>query len=113
MMPAWGELDAGFAPLEFQAVDVGGDEVDEEQTADEVAAWHGHKEATDAPDRDPRTIEFLLHRVDAEIDLREGGREDEDERKREQDDGEVERDEEVAQGADERGSWRGGGPSGF
>ena len=90
------ELDAGFAPFQFQAVDVRGDEIDEEQAADEVAARHGNKNSAHVPDRDERAVELLLHRVDTEVDLREGRGEDEDEREGQENDREFERDEKIA-----------------
>lgn len=92
------ELDAGFTPLQFEPVDVRRKEVDEEQAADEVAAGERNKNAADVPDRDKRAIKLFLDGIDAEVDLREGRREDEDEREREEDDGEFERNEKIADG---------------
>ena len=71
------ELDAGFFPSEDEALRVGDDEVDEEETADEVAAGeNGERKVLNLMKHDEAFEPFFLHRPDAEMHLIEGGEED-------------------------------------
>ena len=94
------QLDAGFLPAELETIKVRGDEVDEEQAADEVAAGEnrdGDLRAGQAPHHEEAAEIFFLHRPDAEVDLVERGDEHQDEGEQQQDDRELERHEEVAE----------------
>ena len=67
------ELDAGLFPSDDEAFRVGGDEIYQEQTADEVSAREdGDGEAVDFVQNDEAFEPFLLHRPDAEMNLVQG-----------------------------------------
>src|SRR6188474_1900431 len=81
------------------------DQVDEQQAADEIAAGeHRYRDggARELLQYEERVEEFLLHAPDAELHLRECRPEDQNDREGKQDDRQLERDEEVAELADQR-----------
>ena len=97
-----GEENPGFAPGELEPRDVRGEEVEQEQTADEVAAREDRQgDAADLLPDDERAEPFLLDAPDAEVRLVEGGGEDQEHPEHEQGDRELEGDEEIAEVAEQ------------
>src|SRR5262249_14174546 len=101
-----GQLDADLSPGKLEAIEMGGREIDQQHAADEIAAREDgdHQVGTGNPPHDEEAAKvFLLHRPDAEVHLVERRDEDQDERQDQQPDGELERDEEIAELAKKRG----------
>ena len=96
-----GELDACFGPSKFQSMDMGRDEIDEQETADKITAGkHGHRNigAGYFIEHEEGVKELFLHAPDSELHLGEGGPEYQDDRQREQRDRELQRGEEIDKG---------------
>jgi hypothetical protein len=108
------QLYAGLFPRQGEAFDVGGDEVDQQQRTDEIAARENRdREALDVLEDDEALEPFLLHRPDAEVDLVDGGQENEQGREAEQRHGEAQRDEELYEGIPDVAHGSAGGLNGL
>lgn len=104
------EVDAGLAPREFETEEMGGDEIGEQESAEGVAAGENREgEVADGPEDRPAVEVFFLHGPDADVHLVKRRGEDEDDRQRDEGDGEFERGEDVAKIAQERAhkEWEG------
>ena len=70
------ELDTRLAPRELETINMGGDEIDEQESAEKVAAGkygHGNIGARDIIEDEKGAEELLLHAPDTELHLSQSG----------------------------------------
>ncbi len=110
-----GEDYPGLSPDELEAADVAGEEVEQQEAADEVAAGEERqRHAAKFLEDDKGAKPLLLDAPDAEVGLVEGGGEDQQDGEREQRDGEAERHEQIAEVAEDFSHGRrGAGAAGW
>ena len=71
-----GEVDPGLFPRKFETREMSGEQVDHQESTYQIAAGE-HGDGDLAPgeirEHEKAAEEFLLHAIDAQFDLREGG----------------------------------------